>query len=129
MQLYTYDTIINFIKHAGFIPVSQSDELPPLMTSLYDSKYLEMPYHDPLSVCENVFDELKGTITEEQSVALEKKTRDQASCKEWFRHRAGRVTASRFKAACCTNYIQSALSLIKPICYPEVYKFKTAATR
>ena len=68
-------------------------------------------------------------MTEEQATALERLTRDQAKSKTWFKHRAGRVTASRFKAACSTDPHQPAQSLIKSICYPEAYKFTVAATR
>ena len=49
--------------------------------------------------------------------------------KLWYRHRAGRITASNFKAASRTNLSQPSLSLINRICYPESYKFSTEATR
>ena len=39
------------------------------------------------------------------------------------------MTASRFKAAVCTDLTQPSQSLLKTICYPESYKFSNAATR
>jgi len=59
---------------------------------------------------------------------LAKITCDQSKSKSWFRFRAGRITASRFKQAVCTNPDQPSLSLLKNICYPEINKFSTAAT-
>jgi hypothetical protein len=38
------------------------------------------------------------------------------------------VTASNFKAAVRTNYKKPCLSSIKRLCYPDEYKFSTAAT-
>lgn len=59
---------------------------------------------------------------------VEEKTRDQARSRLWFRMRSGRITASRFKCACCTNPASPSLSLIMAICHPETTKFKTTAT-
>ena len=42
--------------------------------------------------------------------------------------RAGRITASRLKAACRTNPAQPSISLIMAVCHPEMSKFKTVAT-
>jgi len=67
-------------------------------------------------------------VTQEQAVKLEEATREQASSKVWFLHRAGRITASNFKAAAATNTYMPSQSLIKRLCYPEAFKFKTAAT-
>ena len=43
--------------------------------------------------------------------------------------RAGRVTASEFKAACSTNPDKPSKSLIKLICYPGAHRFSNAATK
>ena len=40
--------------------------------------------------------------------------------------RAGRVTVSHFKNACCTDPASPALSLVMSICHPDTLKFKTA---
>jgi hypothetical protein len=77
--------------------------------------------------CEEVFESL--TITNEQARNIEASTRDQAQSKTWFRYRAGRVTASKFKAAAHTDLSQPSQYLIKSICYPESYRFSNKATR
>ncbi|KAJ8910557.1 hypothetical protein NQ315_008942 [Exocentrus adspersus] len=58
------------------------------------------------------------TITYEEKVAVEVSTRRQAECSDWFKQRAGRITASKFRAVCKTGLIKPALSLIKALCYP-----------
>ena len=68
-------------------------------------------------------------ITEEQAKNIEAATRDQVRSKEWFCYRAGRVTASKFKAAAHTDLSQPSQSLLKAICYPDSYRFSTVATR
>ena len=68
-------------------------------------------------------------MTKEQSVYLEAHTREQSGSKLWFVHRAGRITASNFKAAAVTNSCMPSQSLISRLCYPENHKFSTAATR
>ena len=77
--------------------------------------------------CEDVFESLK--ITKEQASNREASTRDQAKSKTWFLYRAGRVTASKFKAAAHTDLSQPSQSLINSVCYPERYKFSSKATR
>lgn len=112
-----------------FIPKSTSNELPTLLTSLYRKGNLDLPYTELIALCERVFLEIEESVSEEQAIALERTTRDQAKSKLWFKHRAGRVTASKFKAACSTDPHQPAQSLVKSICYPEAYKFDVEATR
>lgn len=85
-----------------------------------------MPYTD-LVKCEDVFQQT--TITEQQCKNIEASTRTQAHSKLWFRFRAGRVTASKFKAACHTDLSQPSPSLVKSICYPENCLFTTTATQ
>ena len=55
------------------------------------------------------------TVTEQQAKHLEEATRDQADSKTWFQYRAGRVTASKFKAAAHTNKSSPSQSLLKTI--------------
>ena len=62
------------------------------------------------------------------ALAVEKETRKQYGCKLWFTYRAGRITASRMKAACHTDPNNPSKSLIKAICYPEAYRFVSSAT-
>ena len=64
-----------------------------------------------------------------QIACLEEMTRKQSQSKSWFAYRSGRITASTFKSAIKTDLSKPALSLIKRICYPDAYKFQTAATK
>ena len=64
-----------------------------------------------------------------QAEKVEELSRGQSSNKAWFTHRAGRITASNFKAVSHTNMNMPAQSLIKKICYPEAFKFSTDSTR
>ena len=41
---------------------------------------------------------------------------------------SGRITASRFRAACKTSVEKHSRSLIRAICYPESTKFTSVAT-
>lgn len=108
-----------------FIPQSCSKEFPISISSMYDSKYLDMPYHKLLEECEKAFDSL--TVTSEQSSLVEQRTRDQSKSKLWYSYHAGRITASKFKVS--TDAAMPSQSLIKSVCYPEQYKFTSAATK
>ena len=55
-------------------------------------------------------------------------TCDQAKSKQWFRFRAGRITASRFRQVLHTDPDKPSKSLLKSICYPEINRFTTEAT-
>ena len=110
-----------------FIPQSCSKEFPISISSMYDSKYLDIPYHKLLEECEKAFDSL--TVTSKQSSLVEQHTREQSKSRLWYSYRAGRITASKFKAAVSTDAAMPSQSLIKSICYPEQYKFTSAATK
>lgn len=115
------------LEHSDrFIPKSCTKELPLCLPSMYDAKYLDLKYHELIAKSAEVYSSI--TITAEQAVRLEEITRKQSNSKTWFRFRAGRVTASKFKAAASTNVAQPSQSLIKQICYPESQQFKTSAT-
>ena len=111
----------------AFVPKHETGALPKPLTELYKEDYLELPYHDLLSKCNEIFSEIE--ITQEQVNNVEKTTRSQASSREWFCQRPGRITASCLKAAVHTRVAQPSQSLIKRICYPESYKFCTPATK
>ena len=68
------------------------------------------------------------TATQGMLEHLAKMTCNQAKSKQWFRFRDGRITASRFNQAVCTNPDQPSFSLLKGVCYPEMNKFITTAT-
>ena len=60
---------------------------------------------------------------------IQKDTRAQAKGSGFFRHRAGRIGASVCGAAFHSNLSQPPQALIKSICYPNVFKLNTKATR
>ena len=67
-------------------------------------------------------------VSAEQAKAVELATHEQSNSKLWYRFRAGRITASKMKTACCTDPILPSQTLIKTVCYPESYKFSSSAT-
>lgn len=108
---------------------NESEEAIPLVIpglgSLYKSENEELTYKELLDVCENVV----FNLTTEQISEIERNTRAQYGCDLWFQHRAGRITASKMKAACHTDPASPSVSLIKQICYPKQCSFSTSATR
>ena len=106
--------------------MSCTNKFPISLSTLYKPEYLNLSYDLLLRECEKVFDSLAVTI--EQAVDLEKETRKQSMSRLWFHYRVGRITASKFKSAACTDPAQPSQSLIKAICYPESMKFKCKAT-
>ena len=104
-----------------FIPKSTSAGFPKPLNSLYQPEYGELPYDELLEVCQAIC----ITITASMAESIEAATKAQSGSKLWFQYRAGRVTASRMKAVCHTN---ESKSLIKCICYPEVFSFTSKQT-
>ena len=105
-----------------FLP--KKTNLPDAVTALYREEYMDLDYIELLEKCHNT----QMSITEAECRAIEKETRNQAESKVWFAQRAGRITASKLKAACRTDISKPSKSLIKQICYPEAHKFYSAAT-
>lgn len=68
------------------------------------------------------------SLDHEEVTRIEKATRNQSENENWYIQRAGRITASKFKAVCKTNKATPSLSLIKSICYPLKMTFNTKAT-
>ena len=115
------------LEHSDkFVPKSCTNDLPVCLSSLYNSKYFDLPYHELLAECVKVYGLI--SVTDQQATSLEKITQKQSNSTVWFHHRAGRITASRFKAITSTNIALLSQSLIKAICYPESQQFKTLAT-
>ena len=104
--------------------VSKSRNIPTI-PDLFDKKYLDLEYHALLEACSNV----NVQITAEERKLIEEDTRSQSQGSSFYRHRAGRVGASISKAASHTNPAQLSQSLIKTICYPNIFKFSNAATQ
>ncbi|XP_019858639.1 PREDICTED: uncharacterized protein LOC109586852 [Amphimedon queenslandica] len=110
-----------------FIPRLSDTRFPSPITELYNPKMLDSDYIELLSECDKVFQELK--ITEAEAALVELETRGQSSKKSWFVFRSGRLTASLIRNAVKTNHASPSQSLIKRICYPELFSFSTKSTR
>ena len=113
-----------------FIPSMEKGILPRPLTDLYDKKLFNVSSFSELSsICNNIATSVTLHVSPEQSKAVEEATRTQSQCKLWYSYRAGRITASNFRSAVHTNHSKPSLSLIKRICYPQNYKFKTQETQ
>ena len=104
-----------------YIPKSLAFDLPLVLSDLYNqdlrcAQYLEILQHaSTIGIIKSC------SVSANQQVAV----RSQANSKLWFRMGTGRITASRFKAACNTNPACPAKSLIFAICHPEMAKFRS----
>lgn len=78
---------------------------------------------EDLNFLKNYAQQINLCYTEEDIQFIEAVSRLQSKCDAWRKLRAGRVTASIFKAVCRTNLKTPSLSLLKRICYPHLYKF------
>ncbi|PFX11696.1 hypothetical protein AWC38_SpisGene24478 [Stylophora pistillata] len=103
--------------------VSRSRNIPTI-SDLFDKKYLDVEYHDLLEACSNI----NIQITVEERRLIEEGTRNQSQGSSFYHFRAGRVGASISKAASHTNPAQPSQSLVKTVCYPDIFKFSNAAT-
>lgn len=106
--------------------IPKSSMLPKTVLEYRTPETLQLPPKQLGELCQ-VF-QLEELIMS-QVQAVERATRSQSASRIWFRQRAGRITASKLKQAIKTNPQQPSKSLIKAICYPEAYRFTTAATR
>ena len=112
--------------NAGFVR-GENKTMPKPLTELFSEENVEETLQELQQKSETAFNELEISIKEAENV--EEATRDQADSIVWFEQRTGRVTASKFKAACSTNPDKPSKSLIKMICYPSAHLFSKAATK
>lgn len=92
---------------------------------IYNVKHEKLTLEELIELGNNMtFNMSDGDI-----LAIEEATRNQSSCSEWFHQRAGRITASHFKAACVTQIENPSLTTVKTICYPLNMRFTTKATQ
>ena len=92
-------------------------------SDLYDLAHLELDYAELIKKCH----EFDLQLSEEQIDQIEKDTQNQAEVSGFFRHRVGRIGASVSGAVCHSHPPQPSQSLIKSICYPNIYKVNTKA--
>jgi len=107
-------------------PASLDVSLPKVLSELYDENCVGMTSEDMQSQCDIIFDKIE--VTPSQAAAVEERTRQQASSKDWFRFRTGRITASRLHAVCHTKLDKPSQSIVKGVCYPNSSKFRNKAT-
>ena len=107
-----------------YVPRTTHTGLPPVLQLLYNPDYMKLTYDELLSKSESI----NINISAEMASRLEAETKSQHKSKMWFRFRAGRVTASKMKAACHTDVANPSISLLNFICYPEVFSFSSKQT-
>ena len=104
--------------------VLSRDHLPKLLQGLFKPAYLGTDLAELLKLAESHLDD---EATPEMVDHLAQLTHNQAKSREWFKYRAGRITASRFRRVLHTDCYRPSLSLLKSICYPEIHQFSTKA--
>ena len=115
-------------QHAhDFVPKSTLPTFPKPLLSLYQPSFTQLDFADLISASAKAYEQLY--LTTEMAEAVEKETRLQSHSKLWYKFRAGRVTASKMKSVCRTSTDRPSKSLLLSICYPELFRFTTAATR
>ena len=95
------------------------------LTDLFDLKYLDLSYPELVKECYKVH----LNLSEEDIQSIEKETVDQAIGNAFFRHRAGRIGASKCRAASHTDPTKPSQSFVKAIFYPGIFCFTTAAIK
>ena len=109
----------------SFVPVSTSSLLPKPLTSLFQECNLHFGSRESLfEHCKS----LKLSLLAGEILEVERQTRKQSLSKTWYDQRAGRITASIMHIVVHTSLCSPSLSLVKTICYPEVFSFSSPAT-
>ena len=85
-------------------------KLPPLLSTLYSSKYAAYDEVSLKKECEKIFNHDVIEVGQSESKYLEEQTRLQSQSPLWFQHRVGRITASKFGAV-------SRAKVVKPTCF------------
>lgn len=101
-----------------------SNIILPSKLNIFDEGHFSKSYQELMILSKTI----DLYLNEEQVNEIETNTRSQHVSDNWYIQRAGRITASKFKAVCRTNKESPSLSLIKMICYPIKMLFRTKAT-
>lgn len=118
--------ILSVIKPYSNNFVISNDHLPKSLQELFQPEYLESSYLQLKTVAESKLPEILQ-VTPTMADHVSHITQTQAKSKHWFHYRAGRITASRFRQVLHTKCYQPSLSLLKSVCYPDIYKFSNPA--
>ena len=119
--------VLSLIKpySKNYVPARTSSCLPPPLPTLFKESNLQVDSLEKLSErCKSV----EVSLTSVEVTQVEKATREQSLSKIWFEQRAGRITASKMHDVMKTSLTSPSVSLIKSICYPEVFRFSSKAT-
>eukprot|EP00795_Rhopilema_esculentum_P009845 gene9845-18423_t len=95
----------------------------PTLPALYDYENLKLTYPELLQKC----CEVEVKLSDSDIKLIECDTRDQSNGTAFFKHRAGRVGASICYSVAHTNPAQPSISLIKSICYPQLFRVNSKA--
>ncbi len=107
-----------------YVPVST--KLPPSLNTLYNDKHENLTPDELNKLCIETLSKL--SISKQQVELIAETTKAQSKSKNWYMQRAGRVTASNAKGCFTTSIENPSVSLVKKICYPDVYKFTSKTT-
>ena len=106
--------------------ISVKSRLKNSIFNFYNEQYEKYLYHELIEECTKTF--LTLEIDQEDVDLIEEHTGEQSKSNLWFQARSGVITASKFRQCCHSDVSQPSKSLIMQVCYPEKYKFKSAAT-
>nr|CAI5819622.1 unnamed protein product [Callosobruchus analis] len=102
----------------------KEDTINNIYNNLYDTELQQLPYSELVMHVA----QFKAELSVEDCHKIQEATKKQAQSAMWFQQRTGRITASSFKRTCRKSVLAPSLSLIKTICYPTSFLFKTKAT-
>lgn len=105
-------------------PDADAELLQLYMVRFYNKEYEEKT----LDELQEIGKTINMSISEANVELIEKSTRKQSQSKQWYRLRAGRVTASVFFNVCRTSLKKPSASLIERICWPEKFIFSLKPT-
>lgn len=94
----------------------------------FSNLYNEQCKHKSLEELRAIGELLEIRYTKNDVELIESITQQQCNSKQWYRLRAGRITASIFYKVCRTSLLKGSQSLIETICWPEKHIFSSMAT-
>ena len=127
LSLLKHKPVVLAVHHKyndPFKPKSTTRQSPLPIRSFYDKNKVNLSLEELIALGISIKDSYR--IIDNDAMNLEEFTRLQSKCHLWGIHQAGRITASNMKSVLCTSCDKPSLSLIKKLCYPEVYKFSNA---
>ena len=101
--------------------------LPQRLTALFDQTKVALPITEIQSFCEDLI--INYSVNIEQQSIIERITRNQATCKNWYKIREGRVTASKVYQVTRTSLHNPSKSLLQQVAYPMDSLFQSEATQ